>query len=757
MALATDKLSSPNAGLASNRASLIFFALTLFVSAFLLFSVQPFFAKMVLPLLGGSPAVWSVAMVFFQAMLLAGYLYAHFVSRYLTPRIAAFIHLFVMAAALLFMPIAVPAGWETPPDQGQPFWLLGLFAVSVGLPFFAVSANGPLLQDWFAKSGHPHSDDPYFLYGASNLGSFASLFLFAALIEPRLAVPEISQGWMGGFIVLVALIIVCAVFSGSGYFPSKNSDMVRAQSILTMPVSKLQVAKWIGLSFIPSGLLVAVTAHISTDVAATPFVWIIPLAIFLLTFVFAFARRRIFSVSVLSASTTILAVGALASATVGYMMPVLPNLLLNLVFFFSAALLCHTVLVDQRPAPDRLTTFYLWMSFGGVLGGIFTSILAPFIFTRIVEYPILVILSLFCIPDTWQGNKKLLILASCAAAILATIISNPAFADAYVRDHKIIFIMAFCVFAIFSHLYLLRDQSWLIVQIILISGLLFGSTGAKEIISIERSFFGVISAYESPDKKYILMSHGSTVHGAMEKTDDGKKPEPLTYYHRSGGIAKSLFAAQQKWGLAPLGRNANVGVIGLGTGSILCHRKPNEDWVSFEIDAAVTAMASDPSIFRFVPECGQNDPIIIGDARLKIAEQPDGKFDYLLIDAFSSNSIPVHLMTDEAFQLYFSKMAHDGVLAIHISNRYLELASIIQAIAAKNGYSGRIGAFDVDEKQRQMHIDSSLVVVLAKTEAALGSMTQNQQWSKLPDLGTKPWTDNSSDLLGALVRKARDG
>jgi spermidine synthase len=734
-----------------NTASLAVFVITLFVSAFLLFSVQPFFAKMVLPRLGGSPAVWSVAMVFFQAMLLAGYLYAHLLSTYLTPRLSALVHVVVMCAALIFMPITIAAGWGNPPETGQPIWLLGLFTASVGLPFFAVAANGPLLQSWFSKSGHPHAADPYFLYSASNLGSFASLFLFIVLIEPNLSVPEISRSWMLAFIALGVLIMACAVFVNAAA-PVTNQSSATLQTSTVEPIAPMQLAKWIGLSFVPSGLLVAVTAFISTDIAAVPFLWIVPLSLFLLTFILAFAQRRIFSVQLLSQATAILAVAVLCLIPLGHHIPVAAKLALHVGFFFIAALLCHSVLVDQRPSSGRLTAFYLWMSFGGVLGGVFASLLAPVLFTSIAEYPILVILALFCRPSTWHGDVRRLFITTGAAAFVGLVLLNPSFADSAFMQNKAMLVSLFLLFAGLSWVYLFRNETWFIVQAILALGLMLGIMNANKILSVDRSFFGVVSVYESPDQQYVLMSHGSTLHGAMAITPEGQKPEPLTYYHRTGGIAASLFATQQKWALSPLGRDANVGIVGLGAGSMLCHRKPGERWTSYEIDKAVVTAASDPKLFRFVSDCGMNDPIIIGDGRLKLVEEPDAKFDYLLIDAFSSDSIPVHLLTDEAFQLYFSKLADDGVLTVHISNRYLELASIIQAIAQKNGYVGRFGTFKASEELAAMKVTTSMVIVLARNNSALGSIADSSQWGPLPDLGTKPWTDDYSDMIGALMR-----
>lgn len=740
--------SKPSNNTQNDLAGLATFVITLFVSAFLLFSVQPFFAKMVLPRLGGSPAVWSVAMVFFQAMLLAGYIYAHLLSRYLPLKWAAIVHLAVMLVAVYFLPVAIPDGWETPPQTGQQAWLLGLFAISVGLPFFAVAANGPLLQSWFSKSGHPHSSDPYFLYSASNLGSFASLFLFVATLEPNFTVTEISIGWMIGFIALGVLIAACAFFTNRiEMVPTVSATLAANEGN-----SALQILKWIGLSFVPSGLLVAVTAHISTDIAAAPFLWIVPLALFLLTFVFAFAQKRLISVQILSATTSILAVSILASMHLLQDLPMAVKLALHLLFFFSAALLCHSVLVDQRPASNQLTAFYLWMSFGGMLGGIFASLLAPVLFTRIVEYPILIVLALFCRPNSWRANNRKMMIAIVLAVVVALVLSSKYFAETVIFTYDESAAVGFAALALTSFVYMFRAQTFFLVQAIVMTGLMVGMISSVPVLSIKRSFFGVVKVLTSVEQKHIVMAHGSTVHGAMAVLPATGKPEPLTYYHRTGGIAGSLFAAQQKWALKPLGRNASVGVVGLGTGSILCHRKPNESWVSYEIDNAVIEAAADPKLFRFVSECGNNDPIIVGDARLKLLDEPDGKFDYLLIDAFSSDSIPVHLLTEEAVALYFSKLTEDGMLVVHISNRYMELASILQAIAEKNGYVGREGVFEPTEDLADNKVYKNRVVVLAKSEAALGQIIENSTWQPLPDIETKPWTDDYSNLLGALMR-----
>ncbi|MGL4406725.1 MAG: hypothetical protein ACRCT6_13265, partial [Notoacmeibacter sp.] len=486
--------------------------------------------------LGGSPAVWSVAMVFFQAMLLAGYIYAHVLARYLTPKIAAIVHLTVMLAALLFLPIAIPAGWETPPETGQQIWLLGLFTASVGLPFFAVAANGPLLQNWFAHSGHPDSNDPYFLYSASNLGSFASLFLFVATLEPNFSVPEISFGWMIGFIGLGIMIAACAYFAGN---TKVASTQTKSHSIHegAETISPLQIAKWIGLSFVPSGLLVAVTAHISTDIAAAPFLWIVPLALFLLTFIFAFAQKRVFSAQFLSVSTSILAIVVLVAMQMPQELPIIARLAIHLIFFFSAALLCHTVLVDQRPASNQLTAFYLWMSFGGVLGGIFASLLAPVLFTRIVEYPVLIVLALFCRPAVWSKNNRNLFIAVAVAVGFAILISSAFVSENIIAHYRVSALIGFVILGLLALVYLFRDQTFFLGQVILMVGLMFALVNSVPQLSVSRSFFGVVKVSNSADGKFVEMAHGSTLHGAMAVMPSEGKPEPVTYYHRTGGIA----------------------------------------------------------------------------------------------------------------------------------------------------------------------------------------------------------------------------
>ena len=731
----------------SVRYALPIFTFTLFFSAFLLFSVQPFFAKMVLPKLGGSPAVWSVAMVFFQSALLAGYGYAHLLITKFSTRTGALIHFTVMAVALVFLPIAISSNFTTPPESGQMVWLFMLFTASIGLPFFAVSANGPLLQAWFSRTGHPHANDPYFLYGASNIGSFASLFLYIILIEPQFSLGDQSMLWTIGFLILAVCIAFCAIGT------IRQSSVSLAQDVepqdLVASTSLQTKLKWVLYAAIPSGLLIASTAHISSDIASIPFLWVAPLALFLLTFVFAFARKPLFSIALLSRLLGVLTGGFFIMIVIGLTLQIYVQIALNLFYFFVAALLAHSLLVSLRPQSKELTSFYLWMSFGGVLGGIFTSILAPLLFNWVAEYALLAVAAYLIRPTIWQGNRKETLIVLAVGLVLAIAINSPlrtVFNDTYFENGRLL--TALFVFGIATMLLQFRREPLAALCIIVACGVTFLTKHGDGGLYNDRSFFGVISAKHSQDGRFIEMAHGTTIHGSIHANQTGR-PEPLTYYHRLGGIADSLFAVQQ----AHQGKPINVGIVGLGIGSMLCHRQANENWTLFEIDTAVIKLAERKDIFRFMSECGaDNDEMVVGDARLSLVDQADGKFDYLLIDAFSSDSIPVHLLTVQAMELFRQKLNEDGLLVVHISNRHLELESVVAANANQLGMHARIRNFKATEEQQTNMIAASTVVSLSNTELGLGKLLELDNWVPLDPKTTTAWTDDYSNVLAAILR-----
>lgn len=681
---------------------------TIFCSAFLLFGIQPMFAKMVLPRLGGSPAVWSVAMVFFQAVLLAGYGYAHLLVSRLGVRQAALVHITLMIAVIaVALPIGVAAGYERPPESGESVWVMMLFLSSVGLPFFAVSANGPLLQAWFAKSGHPQAHDPYFLYASSNIGSFLSLLAYPFAIEPFLPLSMQSSLWAWGFAFLLAGIAACAGLVVSSKSVATSSAATVHIATVAEPVSMMQRASWVGYAFVPSALLVAVTAHISTDVAAAPFLWVIPLALFLLTFTIVFQRKPVLSHALMLRIHYIIFLPSLVMVALRAHNEWWIILSIHLSVFFITTMVVHGELVKRRPAAEKLTEFYFWMSFGGVLGGLFAALIAPAIFSTIAEYPLLLIAGFFCRPDIFRKSQSLF--------------------------HRSI-LPFICALA----------------GILIIIGDVHNKTSF-------RSFFGVNRITYSDDGVFRLLAHGTTIHGAQRVlNDDGSAfvgtPEPLTYYYQDGAIVNAVNAARAAHG-GPLGK---VAAIGLGTGSMACNIKAGEQWSFYEIDAKVVEIARNPKFFRFLSDCAPKMPIIVGDARLTLSDAADKSLDLILIDAFSSDAIPSHLMTKEAMGMYLSKLTDKGVMVFHISNRNMELAPVVAAIAATHGLKTFSRLDGVGDDNPAKFESRSYVAVVARSEADVGPLLSMKNWrAREPEPGIKAWTDDYADIMGAIMRKLR--
>ncbi len=565
------------------------FAAAIFVSAALLFAVQPMFTKIVLPRLGGSPSVWSVAMVFFQAVLLAGYAYAHFLMRYAPGRVAVIIHVLVMAAATLMLPLAIATTWGRPPADGEALWLLGLFTVSIGLPFFALSANAPLLQAWFARTGHPAAKDPYFLYAASNIGSFLALISYPFLIEPFARLPDQTGYRSFVFYFLIVLIGACGVllWRSPGRLP-RESDAVSGR--VPAP-SWRDAATWVTLAAIPSGLLVAVTAYISTDVAAIPLLWVIPLALYLATFVIVFARKPLIRHEHAAMIAPALVIAVIVVQIFDALDYILLTVTLNSAAFFFLALVCHGELAKRRPPARYLTSFYLWMSAGGVIGGITAGLIAPQVFSWIAEYPILIVLALLCRPGLKFATdpKSIVFWIVFAVAALGAIVPRLVFGwEPDVRYYT----WFLCILLALGVL-VWRDP----LKFAAIIALCFVTIRIYEVYGVSqyslRSFFGVHRVYETNSGQFRVLKHGTTVHGAQQLTDDdGKRltgrPPDIMYYFESSAMAQAVRAAREvKRG--PI----KMAVIGLGAGSLACHTRPGESVTYYEIDPAVIRIAQD--------------------------------------------------------------------------------------------------------------------------------------------------------------------
>lgn len=746
--------------LVGERNSLLLFAGTLLLSASLLFSVQPLFAKMVLPYLGGSPSVWAVAMCFFQAALLAGYCYAHALNRFVPSQWAICVHLVLCCAAFLALPFGLPEWAHDVPDGNTYWWLITVLAAGVGLPFFAVSANAPLLQAWFARSGHPHASDPYFLYGASNLGSLAALLAYPFLIEPMLGLDMQTAVWMSGFGLLTALLLGCGLLMITGSAAHRDNEAAETNSDDTQPATFRVVdnwarLSWIGYAFVPSALLVAFTTHITTDIASAPFLWVIPLATFLGTFVIVFRKTSLIPHdTVLRLQPYFVAFAVLPSGSILAL-----QIAIGFATFLITTLVCHRALYDARPSANQLTEFYLLMSLGGVLGGIFSALAAPQLFSSVVEYPLLIIAGLLARPDIVakltdkEQHKPLLIVATATLAGVA-------------------------VFAVLEASELLKSSTVRnavgVVGLVLISIMILNSRrpaivaklaiGLTAVITVwhsidvagyrERSFFGVVRVISSDDGEFRLLAHGSTFHGGERLLDSTgqqpAKPIPALYYHPQGPMARGISVARR--GLDGTTGPLRTGVIGLGTGSLVCYMKPGETIDFYEIDPVVVNVARDPEQFRYLSHCGPQTPIIVGDARLTLAKAEDAKYDYLVVDAFSSDAIPVHLLTREAIQLYLSKISGEGLIALHISNRHLELESVIAATAQT--LEGVHSAAVFESKGLPGYDGlASHVVFLSKNKKLIDAVLAWNDARPADPRQTHPWSDNYGDIISALWRR----
>lgn len=752
---------------------LILYSIAIFVNAALLFLVQPMFARLVLPLLGGSPAVWNTSLVFFQAALLAGYAYAHASSRWLGVRRQAGLHLVLLLLPLFVLPIAVPAGWEPPAESNPIPWLLALLFTAVGLPFFVVSAGSPLLQKWFASSGHKTANDPYFLYAASNLGSMLALLAYPVFIEPHLHLPNQSRWWSVAYYMLMALTVLCAV-SIWKLLPATAASVEgnEANQAVIAPAARLpwkRVARWVLLALVPSSQMVSVTTYLTTDIAAIPLLWIIPLSVYLLTFIVAFARRpwlpQIFWARALPIVMLplIIAMAARANHPFTILVP------LHLLGLLVVAMACHGALAEDRPPASYLTEFYLWISVGGVLGGAFNALLAPVIFKTVVEYPLTLVLA--CLlgvrPDktrtdinsadangeapreaTVESRKRTFDVALPAVVLVVTAVLILVLQARGLKEGPQALALMFGLPALFAFSFSRRPLRFaLAVGAILLASSLFYRGGLESrVLLCERSFFGVHRVTIDAQERFRLLMHGNTLHG-LESLDPARRGEPLSYYTRSGPIGDVFEAVP-----AALPRFKNIGVVGLGAGCIAVYARPEQRWSFYEIDPIVANVASDPQYFTFLRDCRAPHTIVLGDGRLKLLSAPDGFFDLLILDAYSSDSLPVHLVTREALQLYLRKISPHGVLAFNVSNRHLDIEPVIGNLARDAGMFCLSRADDdIPAEVLSKGKTASQWMVVAQRKESLGALNNKPLWKKArTDENIGVWTDSYSSLLSVF-------
>jgi len=730
------------------------FVVAVFTSAALVFMVQPMVAKLVLPQLGGSPAVWNTSMAFFQAALLVGYGYAHFLQKLGTVRRQIIVHIVALALAGLTLPLRISGLMGEPSSTAPTLWLLGVLALSIGLPFAILSATAPLVQAWYARTMKGEGvGEPYALYAASNLGSLLALLAYPILMEPLLTLQAQRLTWSGGYLAFVLILASLAllVWRRAAAGPAIATETPVA--VTPAPSWKDRLI-WIALAAIPSSLMLGVTTHLVTDVASAPFLWVAPLALYLVTFIIAFQTKPLISPywALLLQAAALPACIFLAPMQ-GNEMPMV--MFINLSAFFLTALVCHQALVARRPDPSHLTVFYLCLSVGGVVGGSFNAFIAPVIFNSVLEYPLVLVLAGLARPWRWGRLSFLetgVLITGLAGALAATLLTghmNGFLTLDTVSTMKVLL----CVTMIAA--LLLRQRGLVFTLLLAMLALGAHTVGDRaDVISTDRSFFGVLrqTRVDSPriGGELRLLAHGTTLHGA-QAVDPRYRCRPLVYYAPETAIGQVFTSARAT---KPALR---IGAVGLGTGSVAAYVRPTDHLTFFEIDPLVIDIAHTKADFTYTTECAKGPvDFVLGDARLTLAKQPPGSFDILLIDAFSSDAIPAHLMTVEAMQGYLSRLKPNGVLILHLSNRNLELRTPAMAVARAAGAHALLQRYARAHESPEYWESGEDVLIVGRTPEALASFAADDRWTPADAKGAKPWTDDYTNLVGAMVGRFKE-
>jgi hypothetical protein len=731
------------------------YSITIFLDAALLFLIEPMVAKMILPFLGGTPAVWNMSLFFFQALLLAGYLYAHLGDLWFGPKRHAIIHLIIVLFGVVFLPVVVQKHWFAVPVDQPARLVLSVLFFSAGFPFFALAAGSPLIQKWFANTSHPLARDPYFLYAASNLGSIVGLIAYPTILEPYLSLAEQSYSWFYAYLALIAFTSACVFFLCRSFFACAYDDSLsppaekKAHVSLQMnsgDVTFTRRIRWVVLSFAPSSLLLGVTTYITTDVASAPLFWIAPLALYLFSFVMTFSSTAWVSRSFIARRQSFLLLAAAITIFAQAAMPGWLLVPLHLTAFFATALVCHGELAKDRPPTHHLTEFYLWLSIGGVVGGFFNALLAPMIFRSVQEYPLAMIAAALVRPYLGEDQRSrrdrwldLLLPAGLGLFAVAVILWSKE--NSLISPHTIYWLV-FGISAVLCLGFARQPFRFGIGMgaLIIISGLYPASYG--DLLYTKRSFFGVYRAMLDRSEKYHLLFHGTTIHGA-QRLDPKKRLEPTVYYHSSGPVGQvfSVFARTHESG--------NVGVVGLGTGTLACMGTPHQNFTFFEIDPLVEQIARDPKLFTFLRDCPPRIKVTLGDARISLAQTPAHHYQLFVLDAFSSDVIPVHLLTREAVQLYLSKLDEKGILLFHISNRYMDLVPVLDRLGSSLNLIDLVrNDVPATQAEREDGKVPSRWVVMSRRRDVLAELLSDPRWKLLDGRSAGDlWTDDYSNIL----------
>ncbi|WP_110183366.1 spermidine synthase [Nocardioides solisilvae] len=735
----------PVGGRGRGRATTVLFALTSFTGAALLFVVQPMVARLVLPSFGGSAAVWSTSSLFFQLLLLVGYLYVHVSTRRLGPRRQPLLHLGVLLLPLVALPVALPPGAAPSGDVTPALWLLWVLALVVGLPFAVLSTTGPLLQRWYSWTGTARAEDPYFLFATSNLGSFGGLLAYPFVVEPLLSLREQRLGWSAGFLLLLLLVAACAVTARRGQGRTRHPDDGPTAPTAEEPAAEPPagpdaltprlVLGWLALAFLPSTLMLGVTAHVSTDVAAIPLLWVVPLAIYLATFVVAFARAgRQAPGTTLRLAAGLATVALLVQLAGATRLPMAAAIGLDLAVLASAAYAAHRALAVRRPTPHLLTAFYLVVAAGGALGGLLNGLLAPLVLTDVWEYPLAllgVVLLGTLLPQPFPARLARfhpgVLRAAEVALVLVVLLAGAAWTSEQDGGGLLVVVGVVAVPAGLAVLGSRRPTATVLALSLALAG---SVVLTPDPLYRDRTFYGTYRVAADGDQH--VFSHGTTIHGTQLTGE--RRREPTSYYARQGPVG-DVFA---------LGTPAHTGVVGLGVGTMAAHVGAGQRLTFVEIDEEVVRVASDPRLFTYLADTAAEVEVVVDDGRLALSRAEPGTYDVLVLDAFSSDAIPVHLLTEEAFAVYDRALADDGILLVHVSNRVFDLEPVVAHHAERLGWAAAVGTGRTDGVGVE-----SLWVALSPDPDHVARLLERPQWRE-PGTAREAWTDDFSSVLSVL-------
>jgi hypothetical protein len=742
------------------------FSLTTFLASVLLFTAEPMIGKMVLPLFGGTPAVWNTCLVYFQLILLCGYAYSggSLIPRGHEQRVVSLVFLIPTSGLLILAsaaPPITPGPSVTSSLHGPSIRLFETLVTTSFLPLFLVAATAPLAQTWFALIGHPRSHDPYFLYAASNCGCLLALLAYPFIVEPNLSSETQARLWRAGFVVLAVSLLSCGLIARQISQRRGTLDFNGNEGTEGIPAARpglRTLLKWVLLVFVPSSWLMGVTTYLTTDLAPMPLLWVIPLALYLVSFIVAFAGPDSAGVHLAARALPFCVLPLVLVLGAGFVHAFwIP---LHLLTFFAGAVACHGALARRRPPARDLGTFYVAIALGGLLGGVFNAILAPVLFNRVIEYPLAIVLGcLFAgtaerpanmasredfLPDLW--------LPGVVFMLTALLVTNQAgLADSLLGAVGVMAASGLGVYALWTARRRPARFALAAGAVLAATGLTQGASG--RLLHIERSFFGVVRVTEDAERTVHRLFHGSTLHG-QQSLDPALAREPSTYFTRSGPIGQVFAAIGARLG-AP---GTHVAIVGLGAGTLAAYARPTERWTFYEIDPAIERIARDPRFFTYLRDCpAEPVGVMLGDARLRLREASDAAYNLLILDAFSSDSLPVHLVTREAIRLYRSKLAEGGILAFNLSNRYLDLDPLMGRQAEDSGLVCRIGYdLSISPEERRAGKQPSIWAVMGASESDLGSLASDPRWRPpRARVDSRPWTDDYSDVTRYLRWRPR--